>query len=113
MYLGMVSGSRTTQLKGEMTAHVVANRPFQVIATFKGLTPGSDKRVISPKHMKVVINGEEVPTGTGKVKIASGGPTPRGGIDVPIVLEVTSKGLASYPAGRYGADLVVAVKTVP
>jgi hypothetical protein len=37
--------------------------------------------------------------------IASGDPTPGDGVEVPIVVEVTLKGSAFFPAGQYGGNL--------
>jgi hypothetical protein len=43
------------------------------------------------------------------VVIATGGSTPAGGVDVPVVIEMEIKGVLSYPAGRYGGNLALII----
>ena len=71
------------------------------------------KIAIPPAQMVVKINGKEVPVGTDRVLIATGGPTPPAGVDVPVVIEMEMKGASSCRAGRYGGNLMLAVKTGP
>ena len=108
--LGMVSGRGPTRLKGDVTVHVVANRPFRLGASLERLTQGAGQAVIPPEEMVVTINGKEVTVGTSRVEIASGGPTPASGVDVPIVIEVGMKGPALYPAGQYGGNLALFIR---
>ena len=61
----------------------------------------------------VEINGQEVPVGTERVRIASLGPTNLAGVDVPIEFKVKVKGSPAYPAGRYCGNLVVTVMALP
>lgn len=107
--LGEVCGPNLKEVGARFDAHVVANCPYHISASFDGLRHQSRKVAISPKHMTVMINGREVPVGTGRVPIASQGPTPRGGVDVPVELQVGVKAKASYPAGRYNGTLVITI----
>jgi hypothetical protein len=58
----------------------------------------------------VTINGKEVPVGTEVVEIATGGPTPPVGVDVPVVIEIQTSGAFTYPAGQYGGNLAITVR---
>jgi hypothetical protein len=90
---------------------VAANCPFQLLASFRGFVGETAERAtILPKAMKVTINGKEVPIGTQFVSIATGGPTPPSGVEVPIVVEIQTSGVLAYPAGRYGGDLAITVR---
>jgi hypothetical protein len=81
------------------------------MASFRGLTGGATERVaIAPKLMKVTINGKDVPIGTQFVEIATGGPTPPAGVDVPVVVEIKTAGVLAYPAGQYGGNLAITVR---
>jgi hypothetical protein len=51
-----------------------------------------------------------VPIGTQFVEIATGGPTPPAGVDVPIVVEIRTAGVLAYPAGQYGGNLAITVR---
>jgi hypothetical protein len=107
---GVVSGPGPQRLKAEVTAHVVANCPFRLAASFQGLTAvAGQKTPIPAAWMVVTINGKDVPVGTNRVSIATGGPTPAAGVDVPVVIEMEIKGVSSYPAGKYGGNLVLSV----
>jgi len=90
-------------------ARVLANHPFGLVASFGGLTQPAGQAAIPPQQMTVTINGKTIPVGTERVQIASGGPTPMDGVEVPITIEVTLKGSVFYPAGQYGGKLVLAV----
>lgn len=106
-----VVGPGPTRLKAETTVRVAANRPFHLMASFRGLMGGAvEKAAIPPKLMKVTINGKEVPVGTRFVEIAAGGPTPPAGVDVPVVVEIKTAGASAYPAGRYEGNLAVTVR---
>jgi hypothetical protein len=111
LYFGKVAGPGPTRLKAETTAKVVANCPFRLMASLRGLVGGAtDKVAIPPKQMKVTINGKEVPIGTEFVGIATGGPTPPVGVDVPIVIEIKTAGVLAYPAGQYEGNLALTVR---
>ena len=112
LQFGKVSGPGPTRLKAEVTAHVVANCPFRLAASFQGLTEVAGKKVAIPAtEMVVKINGKEVPIGTARVPIARGGPTPPAGVNIPVVIEMEMKGASSYRAGQYGGNLALSVMT--
>jgi hypothetical protein len=96
-------------LQAKTTVRVLANHPFRLDASFGGLSQPAGQAAIPPRQMAVTINGKNVPIGTERVPIALGGPTPGDGVEVPIVIEVTLKGSAFFPAGRYGGNLVLSV----
>jgi len=104
-------GFGTTRLKGDTAVLVAANCPFRLLASFRGFVGETAERAaILPKQMKVTINGKEVPIGTAFVEIATGGPTPPSGVEVPIVVEIKTSGVIAYPAGRYGGNLAITVR---
>jgi hypothetical protein len=108
---GKIAGGGPTRLKAETTVRVAANCPFRLMASFQGLVGGAaGKAAIPPKLMKVTINGKEVPIGTQFVEIATGGPTPPVGVDVPVVVEIRTAGVSAYPAGQYGGNLAITVR---
>jgi len=110
IHLGDVYGPGLKRIGAELKAHVVANCPYHVEASFQGFRHQGGAVAISPKHLTVAINGKEVPVGTGRVPIAqSSKPTSSGGVDVPVDLQVGVTGLVSYPAGRYTGALVITV----
>jgi hypothetical protein len=105
---GMVSGPGPKRLRAEVTARVLANCPFRVAASFQGLTQVANRTVVIPSgQIAVTINGKAVPVGTDKVVVAGGGPTPPGGANVLITIEMEVKGASSCPAGQYGGDLAL------
>jgi len=105
---GQVVGPGPTRLKAETTARVAANCPFHLMASFQGFVrQAAGREAIPPKLMKVTINGKEVPVGTNRVLIATGGPTPAAGAQVPVVIEMDVKGAYFYPEGRYGGNLAL------
>lgn len=103
---GVVSGPGPKRLRAQVTARVLANCPFRVAASFQGLTQVADRTVAIPSgQIAVTINGRAVPVGTDRVVIAGGGPTPPGGANILITIEMEIKGASACPAGRYGGDL--------
>jgi hypothetical protein len=107
---GEVSGPGPRKLKAELTARVVANCPFRLRAAFQGFTVGASKLLaIPPQQLTVTINGKDVPIGTNYVEIAAGGPTPKAGVNAPVVVEIVVKDSSSHPAGRYGGSLALSV----
>jgi hypothetical protein len=113
LHLGDAYGPGQKQLEGQVVAHVVANCPYNLSASFEGLRHEQGKAAIAPKDMSVTINGRAVPTG-GKARVplvTNGRPT--SGTNVPIQLQVAVKGLATYPAGRYGGTLVLTIMAAP
>jgi len=107
--LGEVSGPDLKEVAAKVTARVVANCPYYITASFPGLEHQSRKVTIAPKHMTVKVNDKEVPVGTGRVMVASHGPTPYDGVEVPIELQVGMTAAALYPAGRYRGSLVITI----
>jgi hypothetical protein len=111
--LGVVWGPGTRRVGAQFVARVVANCPYHIEASFQGFKHERG-RVMDPKHLAVAINGAEVPVGTGRTPIAqSAKPTPSGGVDVPVDLQMSVSGLESCPAGRYNGALVVRVMARP
>ncbi len=105
---GMVTGMGPKQVKAQGTARVVANCPYRVMASFRGLTEPTGKSI--PSHtLTATINGKSVPIGKNFVEIAAGTVTPVNGVEFPIDVQVVMKGSGLYPAGRYGGDLVLRV----
>jgi hypothetical protein len=109
LYLGEVYGPGLKEVGAQVNAHVVANCPYHILVSFDGLRHERSRVEISPKHMTATVNGKSVPIGVGRVPVASQGPTPPGGVDVPIELQLGVKSMAMYPAGRYGGTLVLTV----
>jgi hypothetical protein len=110
LYFGMVSGLGPRRLKATMPARVLANHPYRLAASFRGLTQQVGQGALAPGDLTVTINGREVPVGPQWVDIAAGDRTPITGAEVPIVIEITVKGPAFYPAGRYGGNLVLSIR---
>ena len=112
--LGEAVGPGVHQLRSRLKAHVVANCPYHIEASFAGLRNRTGGKVISPQHLTVAINGKEMPIGTGRVTVAqSSGPTASAGEDVPVDLQVGFVGLPTYPAGRYLGALVLTIMAGP
>lgn len=109
LYLGEVCGPNLKEVGAQVTAHVEANIPYHISASFGGLRHQRTNVAISPKHLTATINGKDLPIGDYRVPIVSEGPTPRGGVNIPLDLQVGVKPLASYPAGRYRGTLVITV----
>jgi hypothetical protein len=64
--------------------------------------------------LSVAINGKQATGGTGPVPIVQSlVPTPPGGTDVPIRLQVGVSNLVHSPAGRYHGMLVITVMAGP
>lgn len=109
LYFGLVGGPGARRLKARTVVRVVANRPYRLEVSFRGLTHEAGPVAIPAAELKVTINGQEVLVGTEFVPAASGGPTPIHGVEVPIVVEIEVKGFVLPPAGRYGGNLVLSV----
>jgi hypothetical protein len=109
LYLGVVYESNANEAVARATAHVVANCPYHVSAAFDGLRHEETNVAIAPSDLVVKINGKLVPVGGNGVRIASNGPTPRNGVEVPIEMQVGVKTIQPYPAGRYSGALMITV----
>ena len=114
VHIGEVWGPGVNRAGAEFMAHVVANCPYHVEASFQGFRHVTGAATMAPQDLSVAINGKKVPVGAGKVQIARGKrATPANGLDVPVDLQVGVTGLASYPAGRYSGALVITVMAAP
>lgn len=102
--LGYLARSGPGGLSGELTAHIVANCPYNMEVSFAPFTGKSGP--ILPKHTSLVINGREIAVNGQPVSIASSSkPTPVKGVDVRVNLEVTVDMAFLYQAGAYKGDL--------
>jgi len=111
LIFGKVVGPGPTRLRAETTARVLANCPFRLMASFQGFGEQAAQRAPLPlTQMNVTINGKEMPIGKQYVEIATGGPTSRAGVEVPIVIEIKTAGALAYPAGQYGGNLAITVR---
>jgi len=112
--LGEVARPGLQQIRSRLTAHVVANCPYHIEASFQGLRHEKGRVAISPKHLSVAINGKAMPIGKSRVTVAqSSKPTRSAGVDVPVDLQVDVMSLPGYPAGRYRGTLVITVMAGP
>ena len=110
--LGSAYGPGWRQLAGQIEAKIVANRPYQVQASFEGFSHVRRKAVIAAGHLRVQINGQQVPVGVGCLVATSHVPRINTA-DVPIDLEVGVTGLTVYPPGQYTGVLVITVMALP
>jgi len=112
--VGDVWGPGSRRVGAQFVVHVVANCPYHVEASFRGFKHERGGGIMDPKRLLVAINGTEVPVGTGRAVIAqSPRPTPAGGVDVPVDLQMSVSGLESWKAGRYSGALVIRVMARP
>jgi len=109
LYLGEVYESSIKDMVARVDAHVVANCPYHILVSFDGLRHEALGVPIAPKDLAVSVNGQPVPVGTARVPVASDGPTPRSGVDVPIEMQAGVKTIQSYPAGRYRGTLMITI----
>lgn len=112
--LGTVSPAGFKNVPAKLEAHVMANCPHQVKATFEPFRREDSGVTIRPEHTAVEINGINVPVaGSGVSIISSVKPTPLGGVDVPVDIKFSARGLLLYPAGPYKGSLVLTIMTKP
>ena len=112
--LGTMWGPGPRSVLVQLYAHVVANCPYHVAASFKSFRHELGKAVMSTKDVSVAVNNIEIPVGTGHVSVAhSAAPTSLGGADVPLALLVKVKGMDRYPQGPYRGALVITVMAGP
>ena len=105
-------GSLLTKLE----AHIVANCPHQVRASFAPFAQQRQRGRVSirPKDMSVVINGVKVPIARRAVPIISSvKPTPAGGVDVPVDMKFSLDNAVRYAAGPYEGTLTFTVMAGP
>jgi hypothetical protein len=111
--LGTHWGPGDETVGANLSAHVVANCPFRIAASFRGFVHEEGKGALPPWCQLVKVNGKSVPVGNRReVIVQSDVPTPSG-VDVPIGLQIHLKGLKYYPAGRYNGMLVLTVMAGP
>jgi hypothetical protein len=112
--LGMVSPVSFKNVPAKLEAHVIANCPHQVKATFEPFRREDSGVTIRPEHTAVEINGINVPVaGSGVPIVSSVNPTPPGGVDVPVNVKFSARGLLLYPAGPYRGCIVLTIMTKP
>ena len=109
LYLGEVYESSLKDSVARVNAHVVANCPYHILASFDGLRHEVHNVQIAPKDLAVSINGKQVPVGAERVPIVSQGPTPHNGVDVPIEFQVGVRTIQCYPAGRYSGTVTITI----
>jgi hypothetical protein len=112
--LGMISPTGFKNVPAKLEAHVIANCPHQVKATFEPFRRKDSGVTIRPEHTAVEINGINVPVaGSGVPIVSSVNPTPPGGVDVPVDIKFSARGLLLYPAGPYRGCIVLTIMTKP
>jgi len=114
LYLGTVPPMGFGSLPAKLEAHIVANCPHQVKASFRPFKRERGRISIRPEHTKVVINGVNVPVAGSEVPIiTSTEATPPGGVNVAVDIEFSVAGKLLYPAGPYKGNLVLTITTAP
>ncbi|MFQ6034923.1 MAG: hypothetical protein ACE5NM_03620 [Sedimentisphaerales bacterium] len=97
-------------LPAKLEAHIIANCPHQVRASFKPFTRQRGRISIRPKDMSIKINGVDVRVARRAVPIISSvKPTPPEGVDVPIDMTFRLANAVQYPAGSYQGTLTFTV----
>jgi len=110
--LGEVGRSGPDSLSGRLTAHIVANCPYHVEASFAPFTGKGG--TILPKHTSVVINGRNVAVSGAPVFVASSSkPTPVKGVDVRVDLKVTVDRAFQYRPGTYEGTVTFTIMPGP
>ncbi len=98
----------------QLYAHVVANCPYHVAASFQSFKHVHGKAVISAKDLSVAVNNKPIPIGAGRASVVhSPKPTPLSGVEVPLALLVKVQGMDRYPQGPYRGALVITVMAGP
>lgn len=112
--LGTLSGPGQRSALFPLYAHVVANCPYHVAASFETFRHVQGKAVMAASDLSVAINGQPIPVEAGRVSVAqSPSPTLSGGERVPLALLVKVKGMDRYPQGPYRGALVITVMAGP
>jgi hypothetical protein len=105
-----VAGQGFGSFAAKVMAHVTANCPHQVAASFSGFKQDGGEGSISDGTLSLSINGTDVPVGKGHAAIIkSKVPTPRNGVDVPLELKVGVNEPEKYTAGCYSGTLTLTV----
>jgi hypothetical protein len=104
-----VAGAEGKLLRATITAHVTANRPYVLGASFPCLIFVSSQKTIPLSELVVKINGKGV-TAAGYAVVQSGAATSSGGLDIPVTIEVSLRNSQMFGAGAYSGSLALAVK---
>jgi hypothetical protein len=101
---------RSSNSQGQLEAHIVANCPFQVKASFQPFRRVRGRLPIRPEHMSAEINGANVRVAGRAVPIiTSMKPTGPGGVNFPLDIKLCLADASIYPAGSYKGNLVFTV----
>ncbi|OHB61039.1 MAG: hypothetical protein A2167_04410 [Planctomycetes bacterium RBG_13_46_10] len=112
--LGNVSPVGFKNMPVKLQAHILANCPHQVKASFEPFKNKNSNVSIRPEHTSVEINGRDIPmTGSGVSILSSARPTPPEGVKVPVDIKFSARGLLLYPAGPYKGSIVLTITTRP
>ena len=112
--LGTVSKRTPGSLPVKLKAHIIANCPHQVRASFAPFTQQSGRASIQPKDMSVEINGVNVPIARTAVPIIrSVRATPKEGVDVPVDVKFSVAKATRYPAGPYKGAIIFTIMAAP
>lgn len=111
LVLGIVpSIGRSSNSQAKLDAHIVANCPFQIKASFTPFKRTRDYSSIQSSHISAEINGTNVGiSGKAVPIIKSMKPTPAGGVDIPLDIKLSLANSTMYPAGSYKGDLVFSI----
>jgi hypothetical protein len=108
--LGAVSQMGVNSLVGGLTAHIVANCPFNVRASFSSFKRQGGGGFIPREETLLTINGLNVPVSGRSVSIISSAKaTPAAGVDVPLECKFTVGGVEQYRPGTYEGTLTFTI----
>jgi len=111
--IGRRRSRRSSSSQAQLEAHIVANCPYQIKASFEPFKRVRGHFSIRPEHMSAEINGANVNiAGKAVPIITSMKPTPKGGVDVPVDIKLSLADAAMYPAGPYKGTLIFTVTTM-
>lgn len=108
--LGVLKYANVDNMKAKLKAHIVANCPHIVEASFEGFRHIDTLDMIRPEDTSVIINGSRVSVeSSGVIILSSQIPTPKGGVYVPLELDLGVQNAMSYPGGEYKGTLFLTV----
>jgi hypothetical protein len=108
--LGALEHTGPNSLMGVLTAHIVANCPFNVRASFSSFKRKGGGGFIPCDETSLTINGVNVPiSGRSVSVISSAKPTPAAGVDVPLECRFTVGGVDQYRPGTYEGTLTFTI----
>lgn len=112
--LGTVSPIGFNKLPAKLEAHIVANCPHRVEASFVPFKGSKYGVTIGPKYTPIKINGVKIrAAGSGVPIISSARATPPEGIGVPVDITFMTRNLMLYPAGQYKGSLILTIMARP